>query len=184
MGLDLKQEYLRKRNTISFSVNSADGVNFDDIGDFEIQIPPSSYPEHQRSQYGLFTLRSFYIIENDLANFVQNTGNALVPVSGFIVEISGLGLNPTLFTTGTQANLRGTNQFPILNKTAVSNEVNANGQIPVVMGGQYDGGSVACSNPMGTSFKVRVYDMVNGTIIPNNNNLISNLQFEIELLDF
>ena len=180
----IQREYLRKRNTISFSVNNTDGTVRDDLGDFEIQIPPSSYPEHQKSQYGLFKLRSMYILDNDTNNYVANTGNANAPTSGFIVEISGLGIASSLMTTGTNLSLRGTNQFPILNKVGTDLDANANGYIPVIMGSEYNGDSVACGNPMGTNMSVRIYDMVGGELIPNNANLVCNLQFDIELLDF
>ena len=73
----LKREYLRKRNTISFAINSNEGSTKDGIGDFDFLIPPSTYPEHQKSQYALFKLKSFYIIDcTDTDRYTEQSGTS------------------------------------------------------------------------------------------------------------
>ena len=89
-----KREYLRKKNTLSFSVNSGDGTPKNEIGNFEFLIPPASYPEHQKSQYGLFKLKSYYIInqsKTDRIKYLAANGDECY-ISGFNVQISVLGI--------------------------------------------------------------------------------------------
>ncbi len=269
----LKREYLRKRNTISFSFNSAEGENDNQIGKFDFLIPPASYPEHQKSQYGLFTLRSFYIFnqtdtdrvtissgttsgigsvqlefvgsdftdgtytniscvtsgngtgatfnvvvtdgevesielvnkgsgyavgdEIDFTNIGEGEGLLINIVSlslavendigGFYVIINGLGIAPTM-ATALNSNLRLANSsFPIINKYAIANlgaPALTNSYFNRLAGGMYEGGSVACSNPMGSFVDVRVVRMEDGVQLANNNQLDAVITFDIELLDF
>jgi len=181
-----KREYLRKKNTLSFSVNSGDGTPKNEIGNFEFLIPPASYPEHQKSQYGLFKLKSYYIINQTKTDRVKYTANGIDnDISGFYVQISGMGIAP-LIATATNERLRmATNQFPIFNKTALADLTGeeTNSYFTGICGGEYNGDSVACSNPMGTQVSVKVFNMFDGTPITDNVELEAVLTFDIELLD-
>jgi hypothetical protein len=268
----LKREYLRKRNTISFSVNSSDGDTKNEVANFDFLIPPAPYPEHQKSQYGLFKLRSWYVInqtdtdrittqsgtssgigsvqlqfvgsdftdgtytniscvttgsgtgatfnvvvtdgevaslelvnkgsgyavgdEIDFTNIGEGEGLTINitalsvavenDVGGFYVIINGLGLAPNM-ATAQNGNLRlATSAFPIINNYAIANlgaPATTNSYFNRIAGGMYEGGSVACSNPMGSIVSVKVVKMEDGSQIANNIELESVLAFDIELLD-
>lgn len=188
--MSAKELWLRKKNTINFSVQSAFGEDAnDDIGNFEFLIPPAAFSTNQSSQYGLFTLKEFYFISQDADDRVGSFNNAVPPVpladiSGFYVEISGLGLAPQVATI-TNGRLRvATNQFAVFNEGGIGDlAAAANGYFKRISGGQYNGSSVACSNPMGTSIHVKVYSMDDGNLIPANNDLDAVMTFEIEMLD-
>tara|TARA_R100000231_G_C5310027_1_gene160127 strand:+ start:464 stop:1045 length:582 start_codon:yes stop_codon:yes gene_type:complete len=184
----IKREYLRKKNTLNFSFNSGGGEPKNEIGNFEFLIPPASYPEHQKSQYGLFTLRSFYIINQTDTERVEYTdaNGQKCDISGFYIQINGLGIAP-LMSTGTNGRLRmATNQFPIMNKTAQAylDGEGTNSYFTGICGGEYTGSSIACSNPMGTNISVKVLDMFDGSQIADNVELEAVITFDIELLDF
>jgi len=185
-----KELWLKKKNTINFSVQSAFGEEIaDDIGNFEFLIPPASYSTNQSSQYGIFTLKEFYFISQDETDRVGDYNAAVPPapvadISGFYVEINGLGLAPQVATI-TNGRLRvATNQFAIFNTGGIGDlTAAANGYFKRISGGQYNGSSVACSNPMGSVIRVRVYNMDDTSLIANNPRLDAVMTFEIEMLD-
>ena len=188
-----KELWLRKKNTINFSVQSAFGEQVaDDIGNFSFLIPPACFQTNQSSQYGIFTLKEFYFISQDETDRVgdyqepEPAGGAVfeADISGFYVEIGGLGLAPQVSTI-TNARLRvATNQFAIFNTGGIGDVSAArNGYFTRISGGQYNGASVACSNPMGTNVNVKVYSMDDTSLIANNARLDAVMTFEIEMLD-
>ena len=185
---DLKREWLRKRNTQHFSVSSVDGEINRNVGNFDFLIPPFPYPELQRSQYGLFKLKSAYIIgQTKTADGNTRASNDNdEDIGAFYVEISGVGIQSSMGSTITNSRIRGTNQFFIPNKDALC-DLGRSGIFQAVSGGMGDDSEVSCSNPSGTMISVKVYDAEgNGTsVIGGNNTGDMNfiLNFSIEMLD-
>ena len=181
----VKREYLRRANTIRVSVNSADGFTKDELGEFNFVVPPFPAPTHAGSQYALFKLISFYVIGQDETDRVIN--DAGQDVSGFYVEVNGLGITPNLQTTHLNQRLRGTNTFAVVNVNGQAElgqgQGGGNQQFNVVSGGFYHGSAVACSNPAGTQVEVKVFTLDDGTLVADNARLTAVLDFEIEILD-
>ena len=124
--MSLLEKYQRVRNTFSYSIQSSQGVDRgdgsgDDIGKFQIDIPNVPFPENQQSKLGIFTLESFYFTSQTTGVYVSAGANGLpansdYDVSGFYVEINGIGLRPQIFTTNLSSNLRSNKMFPIINE--------------------------------------------------------------------
>ena len=180
---DLRQMYLRKRNTFNFSVDNLVGVEGkDDVGDFNIRFPPFSFPEHQSSQYALFKLDSVYITRQGKTGPTRVSQNADHDLSGFYVDINGLGINSVIATVpGIVPNNNGVSFF-ILNETALT-DLQQSFQYSMNSGGQYKGESVVCSNPSGTVFNIKIRDADTGNIITDSADYMSVVNFSIELLD-
>ena len=107
-------------------------------------------------------------------------------MGGFYVQINGLGLGAQIATATSSTTRLATNQFPIFNKFALANlgaPATTNSYFSRLQGGDYDGVSVACSNPMGTFVSVKVFNMADGVELADNNQLDSVITFDIELLD-
>jgi hypothetical protein len=71
---------------------------------FKLDIPPYPFPENQQSKLGIFTLESFYFTSQGIDDYVSGgvnglPANSLDDISGFYVEVNGLGLRPQLYTT-------------------------------------------------------------------------------------
>tara|TARA_R100000329_G_C7608085_1_gene215711 strand:- start:349 stop:924 length:576 start_codon:yes stop_codon:yes gene_type:complete len=181
----IKREYLRRLNTLRLSINSADGFTKNDLGEFNFVIPPFPSPTHGGSQYALFKLISYYVLSQDETDRVVNAVGQ--DVSGFYVEVNGLGITPNLQTTHANQRLRGTNTFAIVNVNGQAElgqgADGGNQQFNVVSGGFYHGNSVVCSNPAGTEVNIKVFSLDDGTAIADNVALTSVLDFEIEILD-
>ena len=186
---DLKQVFLRKKNTFHYSIASLDGDTFSAAGKFDFVIPPSAYPEHQKSQYAIFKLKSLYVV-------AQGTGETTERVSGpldhdlscFYVRINGLGIQPTIATLQNQT-IRGSNTFFIPNENA-QDGLNSTEQYQRISGGKPSDYEVVCSNPTGTQVSVEVFDgESDGTLIPNavatdaGVEYFTIINFSIELLD-
>lgn len=185
----LKQEFLRKKNTYHFSVCSADGVLNADVNNFDFVIPPFPYPEHQRSQYALFKLHSFYVITQNVSNpFAPNervSASADFDLSGFYVRFDGLGIQPSLGATIQNTAIRyGTNTFFVPNENAGA-DLTQSFQYQRVSGGKPDDYEVACSNPVGSNVNIKVFDAESaGDLIPNGGGTYDCIvNFSIELLD-
>ena len=185
----LKQEFLRKKNTFHYSVCSADGATQTAVGKFDFVIPPSPYPEHQKSQYALLKIHSFYIISQGVSNPFQTnervSASADFDVSCFYVRIDGLGIQPSLGSTIQTGNIRyGTNTFFIANDGAGA-DLRQSFQYQRISGGKPDDYEVVCSNPTGSSISVQVFDgESDGDLIPTGGgDYFSILNFSIELLD-
>lgn len=183
MKEDLRQLYMRKKNTINYSIDNIAGIEGkNDSGDFNIRIPPMPYPNNQSSQYGLFTLNSVYIMEKTEALADRLSNNVNFDLSAFYVEISGIGIQSVVATLpGTTARPSGTSFF-ILNETSMADLGNSN-QYSRNAGGLYHGESVVCSNPTGAVINVKIRDASTGLLVQDNANLISVVNFSIELLD-
>jgi hypothetical protein len=182
---DMKQLYLRKKNTFRYSIKSSDGNTKDNSGEFNFQIPPLN-GTNKDSQYCLFRFNSFYTMNEECANAGDRPSNSLqYDIPAFFVEINGLGLSPNNFNTNLNARLRGSNIFFIQNTLGLTNDngLLGNGDYQVLCGGEYEKSEVVCSNPSGTSINVIVRDALTDAIIPNSVDIVSVLNFEIELLD-
>mgnify|MGYP003112632362 CR=1 FL=1 len=183
MKEDLRQLYMRKKNTINYSLDNVAGIEGkNDSGDFSIRIPPMAFPNYQSSQYALFTLNSVYVLEKTEALADRLSNNVNFDISAFYVEISGIGINSVVATLpGTTARPSGVSFF-IVNETSMADLGNSN-QYSRNAGGLYHGESVVCSNPTGAVINVKIRDASTGLLVPDNANLISVVNFSIELLD-
>ena len=180
---DLRQMYLRKRNTYNFSVDNLVGIEGkDEVGDFNIRIPPFSFPEHQASQYALFKLDSMYITRQGKTQATRVSQNLDVDLSGFYVEINGLGIRSVIATIPGIVPINNGVSFFILNETAMT-DLQQSFQYSTNSGGKYQGESVVCSNPTGSVFNVKIRSADDGNIITDSEDYISVLNFSIELLD-
>mgnify|MGYP003142845452 CR=1 FL=1 len=185
----LKQEFLRKKNTYHYSVCSADGITSRDVNNFDFIIPPFSYPEHQRSQYALFKLESFYMITQGVSSPIvpaeRASNSADFDLSGFYVRIDGLGIQPSLGSTIQNSAIRyGTNTFFVPNMGALS-DLTQSFQYQRISGGKPADYEVACSNPVGSQVNIKVFDAEGaGELTPvGNGGFDAIINFSIELLD-
>lgn len=186
---ELRQSFLRKKNTYHYSVCSADGITNQDVNNFDFVIPPFAYPEHQRSQYALFKLHSFYIITQGVSNPIvpaeRASASADFDLSGFYVRVDGLGIQPSLGSTIQNSSIRyGTNTFFVPNPNAGA-DLTQSFQYQRISGGQPADYEVACSNPVGSAVNIKVFDAESdGDLTPiGNGNYDAIINFSIELLD-
>ena len=180
---DLRQMYLRKRNTFNFSVVNLVGVEGnDEVGDFNIRIPPFAFPEHQSSQYALFKLDSVYITRQGKTQATRVSQNVDTDISGFYVEINGLGIRSVIATVPGIVPINNGVSFFILNETALT-DLQQSFQYSMNSGGKYDGESVVCSNPSGTVFNIKIRSADDGNVIADSEDYMSVVNFSIELLD-
>mgnify|MGYP003116688194 CR=1 FL=1 len=197
--MSLLEKYQRVRNTFSYSIQSSQGTERndntgDDIGKFQLDIPPFPFPENQQSKLGIFTLESFYFTAQGIDEYISSganglPANSLEDISGFYVEINGLGLRPQLYTTNLGGNLRSNKMFPIMNEYGRIRRFSDGADPPVytndfarVNSGGESGKEVICSNPSGSVLQVRVYSMDDGELIADQDNLESIINFKIEML--
>lgn len=191
--MSLLEKYQRIKNTFSYSIQSSSGEergdnSGDGIGNFQIKIPNVPFPENQKSQLGIFTLESFYFTKQTDTQYISSGDNSLpansdYEISGFYVEINGLGLRPQIFTTALNDRLRSNKIFPIMNEYGKrrENDTDVFDNNRVLSGGKSDK-SVICSNPCGTTLQVKVISMDDGEIIQDQTEINSIINFKIELL--
>ena len=191
--MSLLEKYQRVKNTYSYSIQSSQATERNDstgdsIGSFQITIPPFPFPENQQSKVGIFTLESFFITAQSESAYVSSGDKGLPSnsdddISGFYVEINGLGLRPQLLTTNINDNLRSNKMFPVINEYG-SMRKDSKGAINMsrVNSGGYCGKEVICSNPSGSVLQVKVYSMDDGEVISDQNSLDCVLNFKIEML--
>lgn len=197
--MSLLEKYQRVRNTFSYSIQSSQGkersdLSGDELGQFQIEIPPFPFPENQQSKLGIFTLESFYFTAQGIDEYISSgagglPANSLDDVSGFYVEINGLGLRPQLYTTNLSSSLRSNKMFPVMNEYGRIRRFSDGATPPVytndfarVNTGGMCGKEVICSNPSGSMLQVKVYSMDTGEIILDQANLDSVINFKIEML--
>jgi len=185
MSLITKYESLR--NTYYYAVESDQGIgDNDELGQFELLIPPFPFPEHQRGQSAIFTLTDFFITGMTATARVSSgaAGGATATkqdISGFFVEINGLSLRPQNHNTFLSTNIRATKSFMVLNRYAKNNDGINGGQS--CLAGQEDiEESVICGNPSGEQFRIKVYSLDTGDLITDQSTLKSVIKFKIELL--
>tara|TARA_R110000803_G_scaffold40122_5_gene86469 strand:+ start:317 stop:901 length:585 start_codon:yes stop_codon:yes gene_type:complete len=183
---DMKQLYLRKKNTFRYSVNSADGEPTDSSGDFSFQIPPLAFT-NKDSQYCLFRLTSAYVVQDSIANAGKRASGTLnFDIPCLYVDVQGMGIAPNNTSTNLNGRIRGNNMFFIPNSGALCglSGVLGNGEYQCISGGIYQGAEVVCSNPSAQKVRFRIYDgQLDNTIIPDDADIQTILNFEIELLD-
>jgi len=180
---DMKQLYLRKKNTFRYSITSTDGEPTDASGDFSFQIPPLAFT-NKDSQYCLFRLTSAYIVQDSIAAAGKRASNSLAfDIPAIYVDVQGLGIAPNNTSTNLNGRIRGNNMFFVPNPNGLVNLV-ANGQYQVISGGDYHGSDVVCSNPSAQKLRFRIYQAnLDNAIIPDDVDIQTILNFEIELLD-
>jgi hypothetical protein len=187
--MSLEEKYSRVSNTYSYSIQCNEGDDdFDDIGNFRITIPPFPFRENQASQVGIFTLESFYITGQTEADYVgQATGglpaDSDYDVSGFYVEINGIGLRPQMLTSFTgDSGIRSTKMFPIINEYGSRRKAGDESHISSrVTSGGYCNKEVICSNPSGSVLNIKVYSMDSGNQLTSTT-LDAIINFKIEML--
>lgn len=193
--MSLLEKYQRIKNTFSYSIQSSAGISRsddsgDDIGKFQLDIPPYPFPENQQSKLAIFTLESFYFTSQTDALYVSGGDDGLpansdYDISGFYVEINGLGLRPQLFTTAVINGLRSNKMFPIMNEYGRRRKRGNTPDIEYDYAKRVCGGecnkSVICSNPSGCMLQVKVYSMDTGQLIADQG-LDSVINFKIEVL--
>lgn len=186
--MSLEEKYARVSNTYTYSIQSSQADDdFDDIGNFRITIPPFPFRENQSSQLGIFTLESFFVTgmtENDYVGQVTggDASDSNFDVSGFYVEINGLGLRPQLLTTNINARLRSNKMFPIVNEYGSHRKAGGDPHISGrVTAGGFVNKEVICSNPSGSVLEVKVYSMDSGFILTSTT-LSAIINFKIEML--
>lgn len=196
--MSLLEKYQRVKNTFSYSIQSSQGIERsdntgDDIGKFQLDIPPYPFPENQQSKLGIFTLESFYFTSQTDAIYVSGgddglPANSRYDISGLYIEINGLGIRPQLYTTAINGALRSNKIFPIINEYG-KRRSSTDGGDPEVITYDYSkrvaGGTcnkeVICSNPSGSVLQVKVYSMDTGELIADQG-LDSVINFKIEML--
>ena len=199
--MSLLEKYQRVNNTFSYSIESSNGVETsgedgagnpqqtgDEIGDFQMYIPPFPFPQNQQSKLAIFTLESFYVINQTETAYVSSGSTGLpsqtdYDIGGFFVEINGLGVKPHRFTTGKSANLRGNKIFTIINEYGQRRKADDDAHLNsrVNSGGECNQ-EIICSNPSGTTLQVKVYSLDSGNKIADQSTLDSIINFKIELL--
>ena len=187
---DVMKEYLRKKNTYHYSVHNIDGIEGKvQTGDFNIRIPPMPFPEHQSSQYCLFKLDSMYVInqtrgagQEDMTQQRRLSRSVEHDLSGFYVEINGLGIRSVIATVPGIVPINNGVSFFILNETALT-DLQQSFQYSMNSGGKYDGESVVCSNPTGTVINIKIRTADDGNVIADSEDYMSVVNFSIELLD-
>lgn len=185
----------RIKNTYYYTITSDDGEGRDDIGDFDIQIPPFPQQEHNSATKCIFTLQGLAIGDQVLG---QNIG----ATAYLSVEINGLGLQANNYnsTNGVVAGglpeLRQTNRFLIPNiyeefdsvSTAPAGAPNVGeifNNVPTQrLTGNFDLTNpyvLICSNPVGKQINIKVFED-DGTPLGANANLNTIIRFKIELI--
>tara|TARA_R110000737_G_scaffold129543_2_gene161806 strand:- start:294 stop:863 length:570 start_codon:yes stop_codon:yes gene_type:complete len=181
MSLDMSEirTYAERiRNTYYYTIESDQGDPADDLGDFQIIIPPFPYPEHQGSQMGILKITGFHITGQTDAQRVPAVG---YDTSGFYVIMSGIGLRGQTFLNTKSSSLRAQRTFFVPNtygtgstsKSTTYNRLSGSSDLSQV---------VMCSNPAGTSIRVEVIDIDTGVKVVENANLQSIIEFSIELV--
>ena len=162
----LRQDFLRKKNTFHYSVCSADGINSSNPNSFD-----------------------FYIISQNVTNPInlgeRVSGSADFDLSCFYVRVDGLGIQPSLGSTIQNSAIRyGTNTFFVPNQNAGA-DLKQSFEYQRMSGGQPADYDVVCSNPVGSAVNIQVFDGEGaGELIPNGNGTYDAIiNFSIELLD-
>jgi hypothetical protein len=187
--MSLEEKYSRVSNTYSYSIQCNEGDDdFDDVGSFRITIPPFPFRENQASQVGIFTLESFYITGQTEADYVgQANGGAPADsdydISGFYVEINGIGLRPQMLTSFTgDAGIKSVKMFPVINEYGSRRKADDESHLSSrVTSGGYCNKEVICSNPSGSVLHVKVYSMDSGNKLTSTT-LDAIINFKIEML--
>ena len=194
--------YERIRNTYHYVVNSRKGrIGENNIYNFEMDLPPFPYPEHQGSQLGIFKLNSFHICNQDEIDRIpmpQGDSPMYGDSSGFYVIINGIGLRGQIFSNAKSnpvhaggagvgpvpSALFQMNSFWIPNtfgKRHIVTADDASGNFNVLSGG-YSKKEVICSNPAGSKLNVEVIDADTGERIDGDIELYAVLDFSIEVI--
>jgi hypothetical protein len=193
--MSLLEKYQRIKNTFSYSIQSSSGIDRndatgDDIGKFQLDIPPFPFPENQQSRIGIFTLESFYFTAQTDAYYISGgedglPANSDYDISGFFVEVNGLGLRPQLYTTALNNALRSNKIFPVINEYGRRRKRGNDPDTEYDYAKRVCGGvcnkSVICSNPCGSMLQVKVYSMDSGDLITDQP-IDSIINFKIEML--
>ena len=193
--MSLLDKYQRVLNTYEYSIQSSQGIDRDDgsgdgIGDFQILIPPFPYPTHQQSKVAIFTLQSFHFISQSATQYVSGGANGLpassdYDISSFYVEVNGIGIRPQNYTSGKSLSLRGCKNFLVVNTIGGVHRASGGGAGSIsehVSAGGDCGVESICSNPVGSTLRIKVFSGDTGDLIADNANLDSIIRFKIELL--
>ena len=182
MSSELREYVNRIRYTRSYTFESGcgatgNGIN-DEIGNFDMLIDNTPFPQMESGQRAIFHLKSFYVQEQTVA---QRASGGAIDYSGFFLQITGLGMEQSNNTTARACGRNRGNQFYIPNEFGQADNANSN-TYQVLSGGEYKGSPILCSNPMGTMLNIKVYPSDTVNQLPDNVNLQSVIHFTIELI--
>lgn len=182
MSSELREYVNRIRYTRTYSFESGcgatgNGINAD-IGNFDMLIDNTPFPQMESGQRAIFHLKSFHVRDQTVA---QRASGGAADFSGFFIQINGLGMEQSNNTTARVCGGDRGNQFYVSNEYGQADNANSN-TYQVNSGGEYRGSPLLCSNPMGTLLNIRVYPADTGLLLPDNANLVSQIQFTIELI--
>tara|TARA_R100001163_G_C5053202_1_gene189794 strand:- start:665 stop:1321 length:657 start_codon:yes stop_codon:yes gene_type:complete len=199
--------YNQIRNTYYYTLEASEGVApSDEVNKATFRLPNLRFPEHQGSDRCIFRLTDFYITgcnaffrPNQLGGGIpsnQNLGN--IDISGFYVEIQGIGLQNQDVSTalsggGGNANThetKNTNVFAVFNEGARMNELTGG----VALAGTSQGSGImgqsnidayrVCGNPNSSDVIISVYSMDSGAPLanPTNNDIQWVIKFEVQVI--
>ena len=101
----IKKEYSRIHNTYHYTIQSnrlvrgvAGAGNTQLSGNFEFDIPPFPFPQHNNSQLGILKIKSFYIVGQDSTDAERTSGSVSEDTPAFYVRLRGFGLRPQQFS--------------------------------------------------------------------------------------
>ena len=194
--MSLLEKYQRVNNTFTYSISSAGGIDRndgsgDEIGEFQIEIPPVPFPTNQQSKLGIFTLESFYItgqtndayVSAGVGGLPANTGAGRFDISGFYIEVNGLGVRGNNFVNARANKLRSNKTYTIMNEYGTQRKESADAEdYARVLSGGKSGVETICSNPSGTTLTIRVLSLDTIEPITAQAGLDSIINFKIELL--
>lgn len=182
----------RIRNTYYYQITSDDGEGRDNIGDFDIQIPPFPQQEHNSASRCIFTLQGLAVGD-------QVAGQQVGATSFLSVEINGLGIQPNNYNSTNAVVPGGLPELRQSNRYLIPNVYEEFDSVSTVRGG---GGAVTdnvpiqrltgsfdltnpyvllCSNPVGKQLNVKLF-LDDGDPVGGNANLNTIIRFKIEVI--
>lgn len=182
MSSELREYVNRIRYTRSYTFESGcgatgNGINAS-IGNFDMRIDNTPFPQMESGKRAIFHLKSFYVQDQTVA---QRASGGAADFSGFFLQISGLGMEQSNNTTARACGKNRGNQFYIPNEFGQADNANSN-TYQVLSGGEYKGSPILCSNPLGTLLNIQVFPTNTAVRLPANANLESIITFTIELI--
>lgn len=182
MSSELREYVNRIRYTRTYTFESGcgavgNGIN-DSIGNFDMRVDNTPFPQMESGQRAIFHLKSFYVQDQTVA---QRASGSNADSSGYFIQIQGLGMEQSNNTTARACGQGRGNQFYVPNEFGQADNGNSN-TYQSISGGEYKGSPILCSNPMGTMLNIKVFPSETAVILPDNANLTSVIQFTIELI--
>ena len=196
--------YQQVRNTYYYTLESSEGLSLgtpdNPLGHTTFQLPPFRYPEHQQSNRCIFKLTDFYVISQTADDRLTQIGSVVAggdgafDISGFVIEIGGIGLSGQDINTAWLVSpisgqpLPQGNAICVFNKFAQFNTLNGgssaitnDGALTLAGSSDIDAYRI-CSNPAGTDVSIKVLSLDSGVELVNNGNIQWVIKFEIQVV--